>query len=617
MKNLSLLFLVVTALPVELFSSSLAQLTKGGKGAATKSAWPTTPSSAPQATRRSSSTKDTPVIDKQPSALPNPALDDEDEGKAHPVVNSVKKTKPCYYTRWGSEKAAAAAQFEKDFQTHRDSFYRALEAPHDLPVKAQRSYYHFEAHQGEGTRIHATTKDQLSPEDRAAYEARYASIARHIENVLSSSPYISPTDEIANRKALFTPLIADLKKCGDALSSLPQARTKGQKSTASSSLPSEKITYTLPIKGKEQKIRTLPLADILSIMARKQVDPYATTTESARTVANCGRSIIEGSRISDLDHTATNFASTPEEKTAILHAKRLAEFTTILRQLEGYAKARSLEETSVARLAELEAKASELEGKLLRPASETDRIDTERALLTINREKAGIKGQLEGAKRDRHTKNNAIVVARAESGSLKALLGRFGGKTADYVSNEHETPLMIEELFSKVLPELDKKERKKQAAAFLDILLGKTKPHVPGRLTWTGQQSVKATGNYPEFSCIVKGTDLSGTKGIERIPYPFAAELAAKPESSPTILPHSPLLPLIALYTKRAGLEQEEMSTSYCIPPSLETLRQNRLKKEKRWEFNGKSQEWEERKQTPVVVALSSTAFTSSIEKTE
>ena len=64
-------------------------------------------------------------------------------------------------------------------------------------------------------------------------------------------------------------------------------------------------------------------------MTRNQNDPCTIETESGRTIVNCGRSIIEGSRLSDIDQAATNFVQTNEAKTAILQTRRVAEFTAL------------------------------------------------------------------------------------------------------------------------------------------------------------------------------------------------------------------------------------------------------------------------------------------------
>lgn len=639
MKNLSLLLLVLAALQIDLFSSNLlyaaqrAKDAKGGKGGACN-AWPTNAAQPSGSKSNSLSTPpglsqlvmsphradsaDSTLIQKQPSAShpasltasehagASPALDRVSSAPLapHPMLRSIEQAPSFYVTRGGRQKDGAITQLQEDFTAHSHRFTQAVEAPDVLPSHARRKYVVSNSPDAEKTIVEATTKDQLSSEDRALYEAGYASIMRQINDYQNSHPYVTPADETVERKNLFNPVVADIKKCGDALSQMSRTQTKGHKSGAAttSSLPSEKSPYTLFIKTTDKSIRTQTLPEITGIMARKQVDPYAIETESSRTVANCGQSIIEGSRVSDLDRTATAFALTTEDKTRILQTKRIAEFATVLTQLEGYARARNLEETSQARFAELEARATELEGRLERPITEKDRIETERALLTINREKAGIAGQLAGAKKDRSTKNNAIFVARTESGSLKAFLGRFGARTAEYVSNPQDTPLMVEELFSKVLPELDEIERKKQAAAFLDILLGKTKP-APARLTWTGQQSVKTNGNYPDFSYVIEGHDLSGKRGTERIPHDFALELSEKPESPVSILQQSPLLPLIALYTKRAGIDQELVNIPHDAH-SLEHFHAKRFTREKRWEFNPFAQTWEKKMQESASVSL-------------
>jgi|GEM_PF-7107634 len=408
---------------------------------------------------------------------------------------------------------------------------------------------------------------------------------RNINDRLQAIPYVRPVDETESLKADLYPAIEALKTCGESLSHLSQAKTKELKSEIYAAIPEPEPTKNprLPFN-----VKTRHLSGIVALMAKKQIDSYAISTESSRIIADCGQSIIEGSRISDIEHTATNFAPTPTEKTAILETKRIAEFTTLLAQLESYTRTRDLETISQAKLDELEAKARTLETSLLHPTSETARIETERALLSIVREKAGVIGQLEGARKDRVQKNNAIVIARTEAGSIKASLfaGYLGAKTADYVSNTQETPLMIDEVFSKVLPHLSKEEKRKKALAFLEILAGKTRASSPTRLTWTGQQSIK-TLDYPEFSCIIEGKDLSGKKGTEREPLLFSTDGV---EPIKTI----PAVPLLTIYKKRAGLISTEAATRESTP-SLDELHARREEK-LHWfarGFDDKTLKWE------------------------
>ncbi len=401
---------------------------------------------------------------------------------------------------------------------------------------------------------------------------------KDIAQRLNEIPYIRPIDETNELKTNFNPTFDALKIGETTLSRLSQTPTKELRSEIYKTIPEPEATKNPKLAIK---IRTRPLSEIVAFITKKQIDPYAIFTESSRTISNCGQSIIEGSRVSDIENTATNFAQSPERKTAILQAKRIAEFTVLLEQLESYTKARDLETSSQARLSELETKASQLETKLLNPISEKERIATERTLLSITREKAGIIGQLEGAKKDRIRKNNAICVARTEIGSLKAtaIAGLFGAKTASYTSDVFETPLMIDELYSKVLPHLSKEEKKAQASAFLDALLLKKRPSSPTRLTWTGQQSVKMT-SYPEFSCIKDGKDLSGKQGTEREMLSFTTE-----EVRPLQL--SSAIPLLEIYKHRAGLTPDETTTDLTTP-TLEQLRAQ----PKKWHFNQKTKTW-------------------------
>ncbi len=451
----------------------------------------------------------------------------------------------------------------------------ALTAPHSTQDLVSRSYQ--ECNKGKPDARHRRFERNL---DVLKYSEEHIKTINDRQNTI---PYVRSADETATIKANFEPTLGALKISEENLLRLSQAKTKDQRNEICKAIPKPEPTNNPTLRIK---LLTRSLSEIVPLMA-KQTDPYATLTESSRTISNCGLSIIEGSRVSDIDHTATNFARSAEEKTGILETKRKAEFATLLAQLEGYAKTRDLETTSQARLDELEIKANALKTKLLHPASENDRIEAERALLSINREKAGIFGQLEGAKKDRTRKNNAIFVARAESGSLKAstFASYLGAKTADYVSNPQETPLMIDELFSKVLPHLSKEEKRKKAATFLEILMGKTKQTSSASLTWTGQQSVKMT-NYPEFSCIVDGKDLSGKNGTEREIVLFGTE-GVKP------LKQTAALSLIELYKKRESLEKKTFKTI----PTLQELHAKTLKTS-HWFKMG--QEWKREIEIPI-----------------
>ncbi len=532
MKNLSLLFLALVALPIEAATfSKLAGADTTTKRTRPKATVSVTKETALPAALASSVTSDdaserpTEVISKQPSASNSAPLS---------VVSLL-------------------AGFSIDTAE--------IDAPLAKPVSDIVIRSHEEWNEGRGDRRQRRFED--TGEISVALRNPSEKHMKRINDRLQAIPYVRPVDETESLKAQLHRAIEALKLCKKTLSHLSEVKTKEVRSEICKAIPEPEPTKNPTLRFN---VKTRPLSEIVLLMAKKQIDPYATLTESSRTVVDCGQSIIESSRISDIEHTATNFASNAAEKSALLETKRITEFTTLLAQLEGYARARDLETISQTRLDELEQKASALEAKLLHPASETIRIETERALLTIAREKAGVMGQLEGARKDRVRKNNAIVVARTEAGSYKAWLGALGAKTADYASNPQETPLMIEEVFSKILPHLSKEEKRKKALAFLDVLTGKTRASSPTGLTWTGQQSIKVA-NHPDFSCIIEGKDLSGKRGTEREILLFGTE-GVEP------IKLVPALSLLELYRKRAGLIPTE--APYKKNPTLDELHARR-----------------------------------------
>ena len=566
MKNLSLLLLALVASPVEAANyaslvSGKTEVTKTGK----RKSLPATATTTPAPSLANSITNESaPVITEEPRAS---------SANHGPTQTSLAVAE--------SEGASAA-----------DTLLRAAENTQLDHSKHQiiRSYQEWNKTRNDKKISRFEKMGEISEafkKHESAFnemDANNHSLSKDISNRLEALPYVRPTDENSDLKKREALAISDLKVCEKTLPLLIKAKTKDQKTAVLESINGERSNYFMVIGKETKQIQTRSLREILTTIAKKQIDPYATSTESARTISGCGQSIIEGSRISDIERTATNFASTSAEKTAILESKRIAEFTTLLAQLESYSRARDLETNSQAKLDELETKANSLESKLLHPISENDRIETERALLGISREKAGIIGQLAGAKKDRTRKNNAICVARTELGSYKTWLGALGGKTADYAADSQETPLMIEELFSKVLPQLSKEEKRKKALAFLDILTGKIKTTASTKLTWTSQQSVKMV-TYPEFSCIIDGKDLSGKKGTEREIVLFSTE-----NINPLNLVAA--LPLAELYKKRACFTVTQ-ANSLNIP----TLEQLHTQRETRthWKakgFDDRALEW-------------------------
>jgi hypothetical protein len=447
MKNLSLLFLALAASQIEAANSDWSAAARGGARGGKK-----TPSLANISDADSST-----VVNRQPSKTVRP-LDSSAEGQpSYPLLKPLDatRTEPKKNENSFPSRLTPSQQDPKDSS----SFHRVIIS-------------HQEWNEGRADTQQRRFKntEEISP---ALQKNRAASIKNLIDPSvftdinarLEMIPPVRPADETQELKQIFKPTLDCLKIYVQTLPLFNQAKTKEQKIAVFRSKPA--------------------LSDKILAKMSVQLDPYASFTESARTVLNCGKSIIEGSPLSTLDATYVNRSLCTADKIALLEAKRITEFTALLAQLGSFDKARTLEAESQARLNDLEAKASALEIKLLHPASETDRIETERALLGITREKAGILGQLHGAKKDRNRKNNAIVVARTETGDVRAWLGALGAKTADYVSNPLETPLMVDELFSKVLPHLSKEEKRKQAATFLEILMGRTKASSTGRLTWT------------------------------------------------------------------------------------------------------------------------------------